>query len=235
MVKKIELIMGVCLVAAALLVSTRGVRAVSMAKAPEGMKVVIDPGHGGEDPGKVAADGSLEKDINLEIALMLGEYLEEKGVEVYYTRQTDIGLYSSNAASKKAEDLKKRCAIIENAGPDVTISIHQNSYPESSVKGAQVFYYSQSPKAEALAKAIQQSLKKVADRDNTREAKANDSYYMLKRTESPAVIVECGFLSNPAEAEKLQDPDYQEKLVKAIYQGICVYEENAEKLEKITS
>lgn len=224
--------MGVCLVAAALLVSTGGVRAVSMAKASEGMKIVIDPGHGGDDPGKVSADGSLEKDINLEIALLLGEYLKEKGVEVYYTRQTDMGLYSSTASSKKAEDLKKRCAIIENVKPDVTISIHQNSYPQSSVKGAQVFYYSQSPKAEALAKAIQQSLKKVADRQNKREAKANDSYYMLKRTESPTVIVECGFLSNPDEAEKLKKPEYQKKLVDAIYQGICVYEENAEKTQK---
>lgn len=224
--------MGICLIAVVLLVSTGGVRAVSMVKAPEGMKIVIDPGHGGDDPGKVSADGSLEKDINLEIALMLGEYLKEKGVEVYYTRQTDQGLYSRTSSGKKAEDLKKRCEIIENIKPDITISIHQNSYSQSSVKGAQVFYYSQSPKAEALAKSIQQSLKTVADRENRREAKANDSYYMLKRTGSPAVIVECGFLSNPDEAEKLKKSSYQRKLVEAIYQGICIYQENAEKAQK---
>lgn len=232
MTRKIELIMGVCLVAAALFMSTRGVSVVSSAKAVEGMKIVIDPGHGGDDPGKVSPDGTLEKDLNLEIALMLGEYLKERGVEVYYTRQTDMGLYSSSATNKKAEDLKKRCAIIENVMPDVTISIHQNSYSQSTVKGAQVFYYSQSPKAEALAKAIQQSLREVADKDNTREAKANDSYYMLKRTESPTVIVECGFLSNPGEAEKLQKSAYQKKLVKAIYAGICAYEETAEESEE---
>lgn len=228
MVKKLELIMGICLIAAVLYVSTQGVSAAAMAKDVEGMKVVIDPGHGGNDPGKVAVDGSLEKDINLEIALKLGEFLKQKGMEVYYTRQTDMGLYSSTAVSKKAEDLKKRCAIIENTEPDITISIHQNSYTDKNVKGAQVFYYSQSPKAKVLAEAIQSSIKKVADRKNTRSPKANDSYYMLKRTGSPTVIVECGFLSNPDEAERLQTKAYQTKLVEAIYQGICIYEQTKE-------
>lgn len=219
--RKIELIMAVCLILTALFAATRGVREAGSSRAVEGMKVMIDAGHGGNDPGKVATDGSLEKDINLEIALCLGEYLKEKGMDVYYIRQKDMGLYSPDAASKKAEDLKKRCEIIEDIGPDITISIHQNSYPESYVKGAQVFYYSQSARGKALAEALQENLRKYADRDNSREAKANDSYYILKNTVSPTVIVECGFLSNPQEAEKLQKSSYQNKLAEAMYHGIC--------------
>lgn len=125
-------------------------------------------------------------------------------MDVYYIRQKDMGLYSPGSTSKKSEDLKKRCEIIEDIDPDITISIHQNSYQESYVKGAQVFYYSQSVQGKALAEALQENLRKYADRENTRKAKANDSYYILKNTVSPTVIVECGFLSNPKEAEKLQ-------------------------------
>lgn len=215
--KKIELIMAVCLILTALFAATHGVRDAVSGRAVEGMKVMIDAGHGGNDPGKVAADGSLEKDINLEIALCLGDYLEKKGMDVYYIRQKDMGLYSPGSTSKKSEDLKKRCEIIEDIDPDITISIHQNSYQESYVKGAQVFYYSQSVQGKALAEALQENLRKYADRENTRKAKANDSYYILKNTVSPTVIVECGFLSNPKEAEKLQESSYQEKLAEAIY------------------
>ena len=137
--KKIELIMAVCLILTALFAATHGVRDAVSGRAVEGMKVMIDAGHGGNDPGKVAADGSLEKDINLEIALCLGDYLEKKGMDVYYIRQKDMGLYSPGSTSKKSEDLKKRCEIIEDIDPDITISIHQNSYQESYVKGAQGF------------------------------------------------------------------------------------------------
>ena len=188
--KKIELIMAVCLILTALFAATHGVRDAVSGRAVEGMKLMFDAGHGGNDPGKVAADGSLEKDINLEIALCLGDYLEKKGMDVYYIRQKDMGLYSPGSTSKKSEDLKKRCEIIEDIDPDITISIHQNSYQESYVKGAQVFYYSQSVQGKALAEALQENLRKYADRENTRKAKANDSYYILKNTVSTTVIVE---------------------------------------------
>lgn len=213
--------MAVCLILTAMSAATWGVREAGSSRAVEGTKVMIDAGHGGNDPGKVAANGSLEKDINLEIALCLGKYLKEKGMDVCYIRQKDMGLYSPGSTSKKTEDLKKRCEMIENVEPDITISIHQNSYPESYVKGAQVFYYSQSASGKALAEALQENLKKYADRDNVREAKANDSYYILKNTTSVTVIVECGFLSNPQEAEKLQKAYYQKKLAEAMYRGIC--------------
>ena len=221
--KKIELIMAVCLILTALFAATHGVRDAVSGRAVEGMKVMIDAGHGGNDPGKVAADGSLEKDINLEIALCLGDYLEKKGMDVYYIRQKDMGLYSPGSTSKKSEDLKKRCEIIEDIDPDITISIHQNSYQESYVKGAQVFYYSQSVQGKALAEALQENLRKYADRENTRKAKANDSYYILKNTVSPTATVDCGFLRNPKAAEQLHESSYQDTLDAAIYHGTRTY------------
>lgn len=187
------------------------------------LKVVIDPGHGGSDPGKVAGDGTLEKDLNLQIAKRLGTYLEKKGMQVYFTRESDCSLCQETAGSKKAKDLQKRCQIVENIQPDVTISIHQNSYTDSSVHGAQVFYYETSEKSRLLGEAIQQKLVTVADPSNHREAKANTSYYILRKTVSPTVIVECGFLSNPEESQKLSQEKYQEKLVESIYQGILDY------------
>jgi N-acetylmuramoyl-L-alanine amidase len=186
-------------------------------------KVVIDAGHGGEDPGKVAADGTLEKDINLEISLKLGEYLKEKGFDVYYTRQTDMGLYREDDSNKKAADLKKRCQIMENASPDLVISIHQNSYESTSVQGAQVFYYTTSEKGKKLGEAIQSGLITYADNSNKRQAKGNDTYYILKKTSCPIVIVECGFLSNPTECSRLQEEKYQECIVRGIYHGILSY------------
>lgn len=215
--------MALLLGMAAVFVAARGVVDVVSQETVKGVKVVIDAGHGGNDPGKVATDGKLEKDLNLEIALRLGKYLQKKGMDVYYTRQSDEGLYSSGSKSKKSEDLKNRCVVVENVDPDFTISIHQNSYSESYVKGAQVFYYGQSEAGEQLAKAIQKNIKVCVDKENNRQAKANESYYLLRKTKSPTVIVECGFLSNPAEAALLQKAAYQKKLVEAIYRGICEY------------
>lgn len=229
LMKKIRIWIGLLLGIAAFFVAARGVVDVAGREVVKGIKVVIDAGHGGNDPGKVATDGALEKDINLEIALKLGDYLQKQGMEVYYTRQKDEGLYSPASTSKKSEDLKSRCKVVENVDPDFTISIHQNSYGESYVKGAQVFYYGQSKAGEELAKAIQNNLKIYADKDNNRQAKANNSYYLLKRTKSPTVIVECGFLSNPTDAAQLQKDGYQDKIVEAIYRGICEYVESGQK------
>ena len=228
--KKIELIMAVCLILTALFAATHGVRDAVSGRAVEGMKVMIGRRSRGEMiRGKVAADGSLEKDINLEDRALSGGLSGEEGDGcLLYPSEGYGGCTARGSTSKKSEDLKKRCEIIEDIDPDITISIHQNSYQESYVKGAQVFYYSQSVQGKALAEALQENLRKYADRENTRKAKANDSYYILKNTVSPTVIVECGFLSNPKEAEKLQESSYQEKLAEAIYHGICDFlEENS--------
>ena len=182
--------------------------------------VVIDAGHGGKDPGKVSADGSLEKDINLQIALKLQKFLELQDVNVILTRDADMGLYDENASNKKVQDMKNRVALIEESRPDLVISIHQNSYHEEYVHGAQVFYYAGSEKSKELAERIQQVMALELDRDNARQAKANDSYYLLKKTSAPIVIVECGFLSNYEEAQKLSSDLYQEKVAWAIHLAV---------------
>lgn len=182
--------------------------------------VVIDAGHGGADPGKVSVDGSLEKDINLKIALKLQKFLQMQDVDVILTRESDAGLYDENASNKKVQDMKNRVAIIEERQPELTISIHQNSYHEEYVHGAQAFYYEGSEKSKDLAERIQRVMAQELDRDNARQAKANDSYYLLKKTSSPIVIVECGFLSNYEEAQKLSSDLYQEKVAWAIHLAI---------------
>ncbi|MGN1180027.1 MAG: N-acetylmuramoyl-L-alanine amidase [Suilimivivens sp.] len=184
--------------------------------------VVIDAGHGGSDPGKVGINNALEKDINLQIAGMLKKFLEAEDIRVVMTREDENGLYDESASNKKVQDMKKRLAIIEEADPVLVVSIHQNSYHEEYVKGAQVFYYQTSEKSRELAELLQQQLR-LLDTENNRQAKGNDSYYLLKKTSRTIVIVECGFLSNRAEAEKLITPYYQEKLAWNIHMGIMKY------------
>lgn len=188
--------------------------------------VVIDAGHGGKDPGKVGVDGSLEKDINLQIALKLQKFLQMQDVDAILTRDSDVGLYDENASNKKVQDMKNRVALIEECQPVLTVSIHQNSYHEEYVHGAQVFYYAGSEKSKELAERIQQVMALELDRDNARKAKANDSYYLLKKTSSPVVIVECGFLSNYEEAQKLSSEPYQEKIAWAIHLAVMQYLNN---------
>lgn len=188
--------------------------------------VVIDAGHGGSDPGKVGINNQLEKDINLEIAGILKRFLQAEDIKVVMTREGDGGLYDENASNKKVQDMKKRLEIIENAEPVLVVSIHQNSYHEEYVKGAQVFYYATSTSSKQLAEIIQEELKSL-DPENHREAKGNDSYFLLKKTSRPIVIVECGFLSNREEAEKLSSEVYQEKIAWNIHMGIMKYLNNA--------
>lgn len=227
MKKKMELAMAVCLLLAAFILARQGAVLVQSERAEEKkICIVVDAGHGGNDPGKVGINNALEKEINLALALKLAELLEEKDIEVVLTRDSDTGLYPDNASNKKAADMQARCQIISEAAPIFTISLHQNSYPSAEIKGAQVFYYGQSKKGEALAVILQESLVTRVDPENRRTAKANDSYYLLKKTPTPTVIVECGFLSNPTEADLLLDEDYQNKLVRAIYMGILEYLES---------
>ena len=190
--------------------------------------VVIDAGHGGADPGKVGINNALEKDINLQIAQKVKMLLEANDIRVIMTRETEGGLYDENASNKKVQDMKRRIEMIEETEPDLTVSIHQNSYPEEYVHGAQVFYYNTSVEGKKLAELLQTQLIQRVDPDNTRQIKANDSYYLLKKTKTPIVIVECGFLSNWEEAGKLCEEEYQEKLAWAIHMGIMQYLNGAE-------
>ncbi len=185
--------------------------------------VVLDSGHGGIDPGKIGIDGSLEKDINLQIAQKLKVYLEKSGVAVVMTRDGDSALYDEHDRNKKMADMKARCDLINETSPLLTVSIHQNSYHEESVNGGQVFYYKNSAHGKQLAEILQRRFDFVLGSQNRRSPKANDNYYLLLHVRSPIVIVECGFLSNRNEASLLGSEEYQDRLAWTIHMGIMEY------------
>ena len=193
------------------------------AAASDSVTLVIDAGHGGIDPGKIGINGTPEKDLNLSIARKVKAYLTAEDITVVMTRDTEDGLYDANATNKKVQDMKRRIALIEETAPALTVSIHQNSYPEEYVHGAQVFYYSDSREGQLLAEKIQTRLISGVDPENKRQIKENSSYYLLKKTKTPIVIVECGFLSNRAEAQKLCSEEYQDEIAWEICTGILQY------------
>lgn len=185
--------------------------------------VIVDAGHGGVDPGKIGINNALEKDLNLSIALKLKDALEASGITVIMTRTDDNGLYDETASNKKQSDMQKRCAVITQSNCTLAVSIHQNSYHTSDVNGPQVFYYSSSVKGQKIADIMQKALIEVLKPAKERVAKANDTYYLLKKVSCPIVIVECGFLSNQTEADKLTTSEYQELVASAIHMGIMQY------------
>ncbi len=185
--------------------------------------IVVDCGHGGRDSGTIGAGGAIEKDLNLLYGKKLRTFLEEEGYQVVMTRETDQGLYDEDAADKKAQDMQRRCDRIKEAAPLLTVSIHQNSYPDPAVRGPQVFYYETSQEGQKLAASIQKELNDALTETNSREIKANDSYYLLKQSQGPAVIVECGFLSSPQDEALLVREEYQDRAAEAICRGIVEY------------
>ncbi len=152
--------------------------------------------------------------------------LEKKGIKVVMTREDDSSLAKESEGSQKIQDMKARVEMINKTAPRLAVSIHQNSYHEESIHGAQVFYYTHSVEGEKMAVIMQKALLAV-DKENHREAKADEGYYLLRRTEVPTIIVECGFLSNHEEAEKLVTDEYQKEVAEAIVQGIlsCLKEQ----------
>lgn len=190
---------------------------MTAAEKADSVQVVLDPGHGGRDPGKVGVNGEEEKKINLEIAYELKEYLEQKGIRVQLTRTGDERLGES-----QRDDLEKRAALIDACQPLLAVSIHQNSFSDQSVRGTQIFYYEHSDEAKEAAGIIQNRLKEK-NGDNTRDMKSDSSYYLFKNTRSPVVIIECGFLSCPEEAGMLSDPAYQAELAETFGNGIVEY------------
>ncbi len=218
--KKIELILVMLTLAGLVMISKKLEKYVNSDKVEKkGYTVVLDAGHGSSDSGKVGINGVLEKDINLSISKKTKKYLEKKGICVIMTRNKDESLAEGENGNRKVQDMKARVKRINDTKPDLAVSIHQNSYHEESIHGAQVFYYEHSESGEKDARILQEALLAV-DPDNTRQVKANTTYYLLKRTEVPILIVECGFLSNQEEAEKLASEDYQKELAKAIANGI---------------
>jgi len=187
--------------------------------------IVIDPGHGGFDPGKLGDKGKHEKAINLAISLYLREYLEQSGSIVIMTREEDVDLYVDDGSGrrKKTIDLTNRKDIVTKNKPHVLISIHVNSFPQSRYYGAQTFYSEDNEESRELAIIILEELARVLNEDNKREALKNDDVYMIKGLDIPAVLIECGFLSNPQEEQRLNDPQYQQKIAWSIYVGLQRY------------
>ena len=218
--KLLELGMGVLLLACFLALSRE--TAMVTGESVTGT-ILVDAGHGGRDPGMVGIDGLEEKNLNLAIAKKLRVCLEEKGYHVVMTRDTDEGLYQEDTQNRKAQDMQNRCELIARTKPLLSVSIHQNSYEDPEVKGPQVFYYEHSSQGEKLASCIQEQMNTQLDIESPRSVKSNGSYYLLKKSEGILNIVECGFLTNPQEAEKLQTEEYQEQIAKAITDGIVQY------------
>lgn len=185
-----------------------------------GKTIVIDPGHGGYDPG-VWRNNVEEKEIALAVSLALRDWLQSAGARVMMTRETDKDLLVPVAGPKKTQDMQNRLKIVRSAKPDLFISIHANSISSSRWRGAQVFYKPDGEKSKALAEYIQQELIRVLA-NTTREVKPGN-YLVLNESEVPAVLVETGFISNPDEVRLLCDPKYRAKLAWAVYLGINRY------------
>ena len=189
--------------------------------------IIIDAGHGGEDPGAIGVDGSYEKDINLALAFELGEVLENEGYAVVYTRTEDKLLYTEEENIKgirKISDLKNRCKFAAEYPNAIFISIHMNSYSNPKYSGLQVYYSNANENSYNLASKIQTSVKTTLQENNNRLIKSGEGIYILENVTSPAVLIECGFMTNFEECEKLSKKEYRKQLSLAIVCGIIEYE-----------
>lgn len=215
------LLVGV--VAAVLQVDLMGTS--SVAAPPQEAYILIDPGHGGADGGAQGLDGVLEKTINLAVSLPLRDMLWIFGYPVVLTREEDISIHSPDAGSlreQKVSDMKNRLAMYEKAR--LVVGIHQNQFMASQYYGTQVFYSVNRPESELLADAIRESVVTMVQPENKRQLKkATKDIYLLHKTTVPAVLVECGFLSNPEEMRKLKTEEYQQKMALAIAGGVLRY------------
>ena len=189
---------------------------------------IIDPGHGGEDGGAISISGKVESDINLAVSLRLDALLHFYGANTMMTRTTDISLHDPTALSlreKKVSDIHNRVDMIESVENATLISIHQNSYPEQKYRGMQVFYANEDISL-PLAQHIQENVRLILDSTNNRKAaKIPNSVYLMNHISCRAVLVECGFLSNPTDDQLLQEETYQTKVAFAIA-AACLNEEN---------
>ncbi|MBR4887578.1 MAG: N-acetylmuramoyl-L-alanine amidase [Clostridia bacterium] len=187
--------------------------------------IVIDAGHGGEDGG-AEANGVLEKDINLQIAQILEVLLRTNGFDVLMLREEDIDLGDDTLETvreRKVSDLKRRAELVKEAGNCILISIHQNYFEEPQYSGAQAFFSPQNPKSELLGDFIQTAVKGHLQANNKREIKPGANIWLLEHVSVPAVLVECGFLSNSEEAVLLSTKEYQQQIALCIFGGVCDY------------
>lgn len=189
--------------------------------------IIVDPGHGGEDGGTASSKGVLEKDINLSISHKVNDLLTFMGYETIMTRTEDNLIYSgtpSTMREKKVSDIQNRMKIISENPNSIFLSIHQNYFTQSKYSGAQVFYSGGNSESKAIAETLQKSIVSAIQNDNIRKVKqSGNEIYLLYHATTPAVMVECGFMSNPGEALLLCDEEYQKKMAFAIVSGITDY------------
>lgn len=189
---------------------------------------IIDAGHGGADGGAVGVNNTVEKEINLSIALKLNEIMQSFGFKTVLTRREDImtcdeGLHTLR--EKKVSDIHNRLNLLESTENAVLISIHQNSYPGKTSFGTQVFYSPGNEQSEILAQCVQSTVIDMLQKDNKRKIKkAGTDIYLLYHAKSPAVLVECGFITNPSDCEKLKKEEYQNEIAFAVFCGVMKYE-----------
>ncbi|MDE7261408.1 MAG: N-acetylmuramoyl-L-alanine amidase [Oscillospiraceae bacterium] len=188
-----------------------------------GFVLVIDPGHGGVDGGAVSADGTVESQVNLAMGLRMEEIARLLGVDTVMTRQGDADLHDEDATTirqQKVSDLKNRVELVNGTAEGILVSLHQNSMPQMpSVRGAQVFY-GKAEGSQALAETVQAALNTTLNEQKKEVKAAGSSVYLMEHTEIPAILVECGFLSNPEETALLKTEGYQAKLTLTVLAGV---------------
>ncbi len=193
----------------------------------EGLRIVVDPGHGDTDVGTIGVStGRYEKEVNLEIALKLKSALEKEGVTVVMTRETDDPIAAAeetDITKRKEADMQKREQIITDAQADMYVGVHQNSFEDENACGPQIFYHTDSSMGEMLARCIQTVMNEQLQPKEPRKPNCG-RYRLLKPGKQPSVTVECGFFTNPEEEKKLQDASYQEQVVAGIVDGIKYFE-----------
>ncbi len=228
--KRTAVMLSVALAAAMLgtvLFGTREYISASTEAAEQRRIIILDAGHGGFDGGAVASDGTVEKDINLKIALKLSAFLKQAGFDVVMTREDDVGTEDSESeriSSRKKSDLRNRLGLMEKYPESVFVSIHLNKFTTSAAIGTQVFYGPKNEESKKLGEFIQQSVIKLIQPENKRVNKqANSNTFLLYNAEIPAVLVECGFLSNTSELKKLKTEEYQAEMAFGIFCGILDY------------
>ena len=221
-IKKRTLCLLLCalFVAVAIIGTSFAVRASTSPK-PQ-YTIVIDAGHGGRDGGAIGkTTGVTESELNLKYAQRLEELCTDYGFDVVMTRSDMNGLYDESAPNKKKSEMERRKSIINSSGADLMISLHMNAYPLPSSNGAFVFYSSGDDEGYALAKSVQGSL--CQSFDNARQYVSVGDYFVLNCANMPAVLVECGFLSNPQEEAKLISDEYCQQFCYSLLAGILSY------------
>lgn len=220
------MILALCVQVSGLAFQNSDMHVQAVSEITEKKTVIIDAGHGGEDCGAIGVNGVYEKDLNLTIANLVGEQLTEAGYAVVYTRTEDKLLYTEEENIKgirKISDLKNRCKIAAEYDDSIFISIHMNSFADAKYSGLHVYYSPESDASQSLAYAIQNKVRTDIQPNNNRVPKPGKNIFILENVDNTAVLVECGFLTNPEECENLSEKEYQKRLSFSIVCGIIEY------------